>query len=81
MAKCKEEGFTPVRVGANTQFFQVIEIDRNNMHYKAYTATGDLYDSAIIEKDFTTGTKTIRQEIPDTEERTFDNTVEYKQDF
>ena len=77
IAKYKAEGFTSTRVGANTQFFQVIEIDGNTMHYKAYTATGELYDAAVIEKDFSTGNKIIRQEIPDTEERTFDNTVEY----
>ena len=47
------------------------------MTYKAYTTTGELYDAAVIEKDFKTGTKTIRQMIPETEERTFENTVEY----
>ncbi len=77
MEKYKVEGFTPVRIGANTQFFQVIGIDGNKMTYKAYTATGELYDAAVIEKDFKTGTKTIRQLIPDTEERTFENTMEY----
>ncbi len=77
MAKYKAEGFTAARVGANTQFFQVIGIDGNKMTYKAYTATGELYDAVVIEKDFSTGKKTIHQEIPDTEERTFENTVEY----
>ena len=77
MAKYDEEGFSSVRVAANTQFFQVIDIDDNKMRYKAYTTTGELYDAAVIEKDFKTGTKTIRQMIPETEERTFENTVEY----
>jgi len=31
----------------------------------------------VIEKDFATGTKIIREEVPETEERTFENTVEY----
>ena len=77
MAKYQTEGFSSVRVAANTQFFQVIGIDGNKMTYKAYTATGELYDAAVIEKDFKTGTKTIHQMIPDTQERTFENTIEY----
>ncbi len=78
--KYKSEGFKPIRVGANTQFFQVIEIDGDKMIYKAYTTTGKLYDSAVIKKNFQTGIKTIRQMIPDTEERTFKNTQNYSTD-
>ncbi len=80
MANYEEEGFSSARVAANTQFFQVIEIDGNKMIYKAYTATGKLYDAAVIEKDFKTGIKTINQMIPDIEERTFENTIEYSGD-
>ncbi|GAB5561685.1 MAG: metallophosphoesterase family protein [Synoicihabitans sp.] len=75
--KYEAEGFSRIRVAGNTQFFQVIEIDGNQLKYQAYTATGELYDAAVIEKDLSTGSKTIRQMIPDTEERTFENTVEY----
>ena len=80
MEKYKEEGFSAVRVAANTQFFQVIEIDGNQMTYKAYTTAGELYDAAVMEKDFKTGIKTMRQMIPETEERTFENTIEYSTD-
>lgn len=77
IASYKKEDFSPVRSGANTQFFQVISIDGNKLEYKAYTATGDLYDAAVIEKDFSSGTKTIIQNLPDTSERTFENTGKY----
>ncbi len=80
MEKYKEEGFSAVRVAANTQFFQVIEIDGNQMTYKAYTTAGELYDAAVMEKDFKTGIKTMHQMIPETEERTFENTIEYSSD-
>ncbi len=75
--KYKKEGFSAVRVAENTQFFQVIEMNGNEMTYKAYTTAGELYDAAVIKKDFKTGMKTIRQMIPDTKERTFENTLEY----
>lgn len=77
IAKYKAEGFSAVRSATNTQFFQVIEVDGNKLKYKAYTATGELYDAAVIEKDFSSGNKTIRQMIPDVDERTFENTEEY----
>ncbi|NNJ70906.1 MAG: serine/threonine protein phosphatase, partial [Kiritimatiellales bacterium] len=71
------EGYSAERIGVNTQFFQVIEVDGDRIDYKAYTATGELYDAATIEKNMATGAKKIVQQIPDTAERTYTNTVEY----
>ena len=80
MDSYKAEGFESVRGAANTQFFQMIEIDGDEMIYKAYTTAGELYDAAVIKKNFKTGIKTIRQMIPDTQERTFENTQKYSSD-
>ncbi len=70
----EEFGHQAIRLGEQTQFFQVISVDGNKITYDAYTSTGELYDSAIITKDFTSGEKTITQNIPDIAEKTFENT-------
>ncbi len=72
------EGFSAERIGVNTQFFQVIGIGEDQITYKAYTATGELYDDAVIKKNMATGVKKIVQQVPDSEERTYTNTVEYR---
>ncbi|MFC1761213.1 fibronectin type III domain-containing protein [Planctomycetota bacterium] len=69
-----EKGLQTLRKGEQTQFFQVISVDGNKLTYQAYTAAGELYDAATISKDFKSGKKTIRQDIPALKERTFDNT-------
>lgn len=74
LARNAEKGFETLRKGEQTQFFQVISVDGHQLHYEAYTSTGELYDSATIVKDFESGGKTIGQKIPDIEERTFENT-------
>ena len=66
-----KQGLETIRNGEQTQFFQVISADGNKLNYKAYTTTGELYDEATISKDFDTGKKTIKQEIPDVKERVF----------
>ncbi len=38
------------RVAENTQLYQIIEIDDARLQYKAYTATGELYDAFTLEK-------------------------------
>jgi len=69
-----KKGLETIRDGEQTQFFQVISVDGNKLTYEAYTSTGELYDAATITKDFKTGEKTITQQIPDVEEKTFENT-------
>jgi len=71
-------GYEPQRIAENTQFFQVIEIEDNRLTYSAYTATGELYDRAIIEKDLATGEKKLRQMAPDVSRRTHENTEPYQ---
>ena len=53
------DGYKSDKMGEETQFFQVINIDNNKLTYSAYTTLGDLYDRAIITKDFLNGEKTI----------------------
>ncbi len=73
MKEFSKQGLETIRSGEQTQFFQVISADENKLNYKAYTTTGKLYDEATITKDFNTGEKTIKQEIPDIKERIFPN--------
>jgi 3',5'-cyclic AMP phosphodiesterase CpdA len=38
------------RVAEQTQLYQIIEIDNEKLKYSAYTATGELYDAFMLEK-------------------------------
>ena len=53
------DGYKNDRNKEEQQFFQVIHVDGNVLTYEAYTADGELYDRAIITKDFVTGKKVI----------------------
>ena len=53
------DGYIANKTAEQTQFFQVITIDNEKLIYKAYTALGDEYDTAIIKKDFSTGKKSL----------------------
>lgn len=77
LKKYEPEHFQPVRRGENSQFFQVIHIEENLIIYSCYTAAGELYDRAVISKDFETGEKDIHQEFSQIEQRTYGNTIEY----
>ena len=57
--KYKEDGYKLGKTGEQTQFFQVISIENNQLTYDAYTTLGDLYDRVVITKDFSTGIKNI----------------------
>ncbi len=54
------EGYRSDKTGEQTQFFQVISIEADQLHYVAYTALGEEYDRATITKDFATGRKTLK---------------------
>lgn len=71
------EGYENTRQAENTQFFQVISVDGRHLTYEAYTATGELYDRAVITKDFSTGEKSIEEQIPDVPTLTHENTEAY----
>jgi phosphodiesterase/alkaline phosphatase D-like protein len=65
------------RLGENTQFYQVISIDGDSLHYAAYTADGALYDEVSLTKA-ADGSKTMAgepQNLPD--QRRFSNTLPY----
>ncbi|MEM9345753.1 MAG: fibronectin type III domain-containing protein [Planctomycetota bacterium] len=52
LAKFQElDGLVTAKTARNTQFFQVIDVKDGRLEYRAYTATGELYDAAAIEKD------------------------------
>jgi len=38
------------RIAEDTQLYQIIEIDQAELNYKAYTATGDLFDAFSLQK-------------------------------
>ena len=37
-------------MGENTQLYQIIDIKKNELRFRAYDATGDLYDEFLIQK-------------------------------
>jgi hypothetical protein len=80
LAAYEAENFSASRMAANTQFFQVIGIDENKLSYRAHTATGELYDAFTLDKDFSSGEKRITEQIPETDERTFENTSDYSKE-
>ena len=57
------DGYKSDKVGEQTQFFQVISVENDKLIYSAYTTLGDLYDKAIITKDFSNGIKTINNSV------------------
>ncbi|MEM9894735.1 MAG: fibronectin type III domain-containing protein [Bacteroidota bacterium] len=58
-----KQGYRLDHSGEQTQFFQVITAAENKLTYTAYTALGEVYDQAVIEKDFRTGRKKLVQSI------------------
>jgi len=66
------------RMAENSQFYQVIGIDGDDLHYAAYTADGALYDEVRMRKSGD-GTKALlpgEETLPPT--RLFDNTLPYE---
>lgn len=55
----KADGYVNKSSAEQTQFYQVITIDGNKLTYVAYTALGEVYDRAVITKDFKSGKKTL----------------------
>ncbi len=47
----QQHGLVTAKTAENTQFFQVIDVKGGRLEYRAYTATGSLYDAVAIEKD------------------------------
>ena len=38
------------KLGENTQLYQIIDINKDNLRFRAYTATGELYDEFLLKK-------------------------------
>ena len=56
----KKNGYIVDKTAEQTQFFQVITVENNSLEYTAYTASGKKYDRFVIEKDFSTGKKSLQ---------------------
>ena len=75
--KYADEDVVLARRAENTQFFQVIEIDGDELRYEARTALGALYDDFVMRKD-RRGRKTIVRGATSTmDERLFETTGPY----
>ncbi|MEM9643424.1 MAG: glycerophosphodiester phosphodiesterase family protein [Planctomycetota bacterium] len=70
-------GVTSPRTAEHTQFFHVIGVDGDKLTYRAFSAAGRLYDEVIVTKDFESGRKSLKENIPVGQERTFQNTEPY----
>lgn len=71
-----QEGVSLQRLAENTQLIQHIRIDGATLSFKAFDASGVLYDRLTIEKD-EDGHKRVVSEMPEAPERRFDNTGPY----
>ncbi|ANQ52209.1 metallophosphoesterase [Flammeovirga sp. MY04] len=60
MKTYKKDGYELDKSGEQTQFYQVITIEENELTYVAYTVLGDEYDRMVISKDFKTGKKKLK---------------------
>ncbi|MEM9263069.1 MAG: metallophosphoesterase family protein [Pseudomonadota bacterium] len=67
-----------VRKAENTQFFQVVTIDGAELSYKAWTATGRLYDDFVMTKNRRGRKKITKGATSTMEERSFSNTGAYE---
>ena len=56
------------RLAEDTQLYQVIEVDGNQLTYRAYTAVGVLYDAFDLHKQ-ANGTNRLVELSPEMEER------------
>ena len=49
------DGYELDKAGEDTQFFQVISIEDNNLIYTAYNTVGEKFDEFVLTKNFKTG--------------------------
>ncbi len=63
--KMYESGVHPLmrRIAEDTQLYQIIEVDGNELVYRAYTATGDLYDAFNLTKG-ENGVNKLQEKMP-----------------
>lgn len=61
------EAWEVSRSGSGIQLYQAIRVDEDKLRYRAYRATGELYDGFTIEKD-AQGASELIDEVPATDE-------------
>ena len=71
------EGVELQSFAENTQFFQVIHIDGNSLDYTAYTATGDVYDSFVLNKSEDRANSLSEGRMSTIDMRLFDTSMTY----
>jgi hypothetical protein len=67
MYEVSDDGWMERRA-ANVQLFQTITIEGNTLTYKAFTATGELYDAFLLKKRSGKPNQLVNQ-IPKTPEK------------
>ena len=45
----------------NTQLYQIIDIKKNNLRFRAFTATGELFDEFLLQKQSNKPNKLIEK--------------------
>jgi 3',5'-cyclic AMP phosphodiesterase CpdA len=73
-----EHGVSLDKLGENTQFFQVIDINGDRLSYEAYTADGQAYDRFALEKTSGGQRRLIDGRASTIEERRFAGTMPYQ---
>jgi len=71
-----DQGAVLDRVGENTQFYQLLEIDGTQLDYAAFTATGERYDAFTLARRGDGRIRLIESADPG-DERNHDNTAVY----
>jgi hypothetical protein len=59
MKAYEADGYNLDKSGEQTQFYQVITVEDDKLTYVAYTTLGEVYDQAVISKNFKTGKKKL----------------------
>ena len=49
------------KFGENTQLYQIIDIEKNNLRFRAFTATGELFDEFLLQKQSNKPNKLIEK--------------------
>jgi hypothetical protein len=56
------------RHAEDTQLYQIIHVNGDQLHYEAFTAVGELYDAFTLQKQ-SEAPNTLTEQVPNTPER------------
>jgi hypothetical protein len=62
------------RAAENTQLYQAIKVSQDTINYRAFTATGELYDAFDLIKQKGAANRLVERIPPDLPERNFGST-------